>query len=427
MAQVAYSVSYSEYILSTSNYAIGPYDLNDNGDVVWTENDGNDQEIYVYYNGIITLKTMNGLNEKGPGINNSGQIIYEVYDSRYGWIIYRDDLYDSLDPFIIATANQTSQDNLSPKLNDNGHIAWRMFDGNDYEIYRHNGIATSKISTSSNDEGDAQINNGGDITWVERQGSLDYEILRYTGSGPQWITSYSYLNFAPQISDSGHVAWYGTAAGTGIKGEIFFSTGPGHILNISNTLTESDYNPRINSNDYVAWYGKVGSDTEIYLYNGGGTINISNSSFADKAPELNDSNHVVWQGHDGNDWEIFLYDGTMHQITNNDADDESPIINNAGDLLWKRTNGSVEELVLASLDSVTNHPCDMNDPFWVIDDFELLDAIDIWAQGGSCGDLLIDDFELLDLIDFWSAGSYCWDTSAGSYEAGTPDETGACQ
>lgn len=47
-----------------------------------------------------------------------------------------------------------------------------------------------------------------------------------------------------------------------------------------------------------------------------------------------------------------------------------------------------------------------------IGDFELLDAIDDWAQGN------LGDFELLDLIDLWAAGCYHWDASAHEYEPG---------
>ncbi len=42
----------------------------------------------------------------------------------------------------------------------------------------------------------------------------------------------------------------------------------------------------------------------------------------------------------------------------------------------------------------TNQDC-------TIGDFELLNAIDQWAQGN------LDDFPLLNLIDYWASGPYC--------------------
>jgi hypothetical protein len=65
------------------------------------------------------------------------------------------------------------------------------------------------------------------------------------------------------------------------------------------------------------------------------------------------------------------------------------------------------------------HPYD-TDTDWTIDDFELLDAIDIWAAGN------LDDFDLLDLIDYWAAESYCWDAGNEKHKAGAHADTGAC-
>ncbi|MCK4784943.1 MAG: hypothetical protein KAV87_14420 [Desulfobacteraceae bacterium] len=45
------------------------------------------------------------------------------------------------------------------------------------------------------------------------------------------------------------------------------------------------------------------------------------------------------------------------------------------------------------------HPADKNDDY-VVDDFELLDYIDLWADGQ------VGDFDLLDTIDLWAEGHY---------------------
>ncbi len=45
------------------------------------------------------------------------------------------------------------------------------------------------------------------------------------------------------------------------------------------------------------------------------------------------------------------------------------------------------------------HPADTNGDH-VIGDFELLDYIDLWANGQ------VEDFDLLDTIDLWAAGHY---------------------
>ncbi|MBI5739861.1 MAG: hypothetical protein HZA16_03985, partial [Nitrospirae bacterium] len=62
--------------------------------------------------------------------------------------------------------------------------------------------------------------------------------------------------------------------------------------------------------------------------------------------------------------------------------------------------------------SVTNNDNYDRNGDWIIGDFELLDAIDIWSVGK------MDDFALLDLIDYWVAGCYQWDEASNRYKTG---------
>jgi hypothetical protein len=54
------------------------------------------------------------------------------------------------------------------------------------------------------------------------------------------------------------------------------------------------------------------------------------------------------------------------------------------------------------------HPKDVNDDF-VIDDFEILEAVDHWSGGQ------VDDFGLLEAIELWRAGGYEWDEAQGKF------------
>jgi len=56
------------------------------------------------------------------------------------------------------------------------------------------------------------------------------------------------------------------------------------------------------------------------------------------------------------------------KITDNDVDDTFPLINNIGDLLWKRANGSIDELVLAFLDSDSDGIPDDGDASGIVGD-----------------------------------------------------------
>ena len=85
-----------------------------------------------------------------------------------------------------------------------------------------------------------------------------------------------------------------------------------------------------------------------------------------------------------------------------------------GEILF--TDGQGEEVILEvggdeEISDAVLHPADSSSN-WSIEDFELLDYIDLWA-GGSVG-----DFELLDCIDLWAAGSYQWDTEEEEWVPG---------
>jgi hypothetical protein len=89
-------------------------------------------------------------------------------------------------------------------------------------------------------------------------------------------------------------------------------------------------------------------------------------------------------------------------------------------------NNLLDDLILDDAPiSYPPHSCDTAD-YWVVGDFELIDAIDKWVAGGNCGDLPVGDFVLIDLIDFWVFGSYCWDTTSEVYRTGSPGESGEC-
>ena len=89
-------------------------------------------------------------------------------------------------------------------------------------------------------------------------------------------------------------------------------------------------------------------------------------------------------------------------------------------------NNLLDDLILDNVPiSYPPHSCDTAD-YWVVGDFELIDAIDKWVAGDNCGNLPVGDFVLIDLIDFWVYGSYCWDTATEAYKTGSPGESGEC-
>ena len=89
----------------------------------------------------------------------------------------------------------------------------------------------------------------------------------------------------------------------------------------------------------------------------------------------------------------------------NSVADSSP----ADDYVWSFT-------IADSPDITPPNPYDTNED-WMIGDFELLDAIDAWANGAMAvliGEACDVDFYLLDLIDIWKADTYEYEEDSGN-------------
>jgi hypothetical protein len=169
------------------------------------------------------------------------------------------------------------------------------------------------------------------VVWYNEYEYKDIHL--YSGSETILLTSSTtYLDKSPQINPNGDVVWYGYDY-TG--SEIFLYDGLNTVQ-----LTDNDYldtNPQINENGDVVWRGNDGTDYEIYYYNrsSGVTTQLTDNQYDDGYPQINANGEVVWDGYDGTDYEIFLYDGsTTIQLTDNDYDDFSPQINANSEVVW---------------------------------------------------------------------------------------------
>jgi len=98
----------------------------------------------------------------------------------------------------------------------------------------------------------------------------------------------------------------------------------------------SDRYPDISGSN-VVWYSWDGSESEIHLWDGLTTTNITgNSSINAGIPAISGSN-VVWSASDGSLWgsEIYLWDGfTIIQVTDNSVHDYDPDVSGSK-LVWR--------------------------------------------------------------------------------------------
>ena len=142
---------------------------------------------------------------------------------------------------------------------------------------------------------------GGQVVWEGYDGN-DWEIFLHNGSSIIQLTDNTLHEYGPVI-DGGQVVWY---AYDGNDNEIFLHNGSSIIQLTDNTL--NDYGPVI-SMGQVVWYASYGNDDqlflyEIFLFDGASVIQLTDNTFYDVGPEI-DGGQVVWHGWDGQDFEIF--------------------------------------------------------------------------------------------------------------------------
>jgi beta propeller repeat protein len=136
---------------------------------------------------------------------------------------------------------------------------------------------------------------GSDIAWVENY-NVPYELFL---NGKK--ISGSVFSFGPAISGS-TVVWTGFGAGTGSDDEIFRYDGGSPIPMTDNDV--DDENPRI-SGSHVVWQEWDGHDWEIEYFDGRTTRPLTDDDTDDENPDVSGST-VVWQGFDGHDFEIYM-------------------------------------------------------------------------------------------------------------------------
>lgn len=110
---------------------------------------------------------------------------------------------------------------------------------------------------------------------------------------------------------------------------------PPYTIQVIGSNAFRNTTPQINDNGFVVWDAM----SEIFLYDGSTTHQITNNSYDDHYPQINNKGSVVWQGYPvGDSPEIFLYDGSITQITNGKYA-EYGRINDYGLVTWQAGSG----------------------------------------------------------------------------------------
>jgi plastocyanin len=168
--------------------------------VVWTENDGNDHEVFVFDGDAISQLTHNNDDDFYPRVSE-GNVVWQCRDATGDWEIF---LHDGAR---ITQLTHNDHPDILPQVSGS-NVAWLMHDGNDHEVFFYDGNTVTQLTYNGNDDGNdmwpPQIS-GRNVVW---SGSDGYggEIFFWDGMSVSQLTNNDYPDVCPAISGS-NVVW----------------------------------------------------------------------------------------------------------------------------------------------------------------------------------------------------------------------------
>lgn len=278
--------------------------INNRGDIVWSTgldpNDSTTNEIFLYREGIIEQITNDNIRDDFPSINDAGAIVWSRAIGPNGVleiVQYRDgDLINITD----QSANASPSDNFTPEINSAGHIVFSR--------------AAEPVC-----------------------GNGDNEIWFFDGIEVLQITDLGYANQYPQINDYGDIAW--------VQFNFCNSPWTSRILLNSNKKTVevtsgelSSQRVAINNNRLVTW-GHRDPNTELFVVEGwqnGLRTRLDNDG---RGGRLNNNDQLVFIRSSGDYWELIRHDRNLGQSTpvavDPDVDQIDGDINDVGEIAWQ--------------------------------------------------------------------------------------------
>ncbi|MBN2525265.1 MAG: hypothetical protein JXR76_02650 [Deltaproteobacteria bacterium] len=158
------------------HYPHNTFQLNDLGHVVWEGRINDDPGAIYLFNGsgieTISTKTYN----HNPRINARDEIVWLGWDeAEREWEVF---LFDGV---TVSQLTTNTQNDYYAQINDNGWVVWAGYDGNDYEIYLYDGLSTRPITQNNVYDVEPQLNNSGQIVWSHGYAiNSEYEIPTLT-------------------------------------------------------------------------------------------------------------------------------------------------------------------------------------------------------------------------------------------------------
>ena len=281
MQEYTTEVIFTGQIVSDSqNIAPDSHDI-DGNNVVWAANDGNDSEIFLYDGNETIQLTDNDVDDFSPQISGN-KIVWQRDTTGENLEIF---LYDGNETIQLTDNNTINPyDAFDSSLQiSGGNVVWAENDGNDSEIFLYNGNETIQLTDNDVDERSPQIS-GGDVVWKTSSGGGG-QIVLYDGNETIELTGNSSIESLNAMFGS-YVFW-SQVAGSGAENKAFFYNG--------NEIIELDgnNNPRTRPGNKRVSINFVGRYSEIVLYDGNETTQLTDNDLSDRLPLISGDN-IIW-------------------------------------------------------------------------------------------------------------------------------------
>jgi len=345
--------------ISSANAFYESQQMNNHGDVVWTGNDGTDDEIYLYSATTQTFVplTDNTLNDTNPQISDNGDVTWlEQHGTTASEaVLWRYDAATGISaPITFAGATRQGYQTMNAR----GDIIWNAVvnNGNGQQVLLYDAATGTTSNISKNDSAIAsnqRIADNGDVAWNSWDLLSGNQSIYYykaaDGSVALLTDNIDGFYFGPQ----GYTAWTSTDA-SGNKSISLYNPATS-TTNVIVTASTS-YGPNItgvSARGDVTWNDIIGTSWNSKVYNAqtNSVVTLSTSTgYGTYELVLGDNGDVLWSLWDGTDFEVHSYqgdNGTITDLSNNSVNDGVALVNANGSILWHRWDPTDNELMLA--------------------------------------------------------------------------------
>ena len=198
--------------------------------MVWSSDDGNDQEIYLFDGSSTIQLTNNSFNDYDAEIY-SNKVVWSGYDGTDTEIY----LFDGSSTIQLT---DNSFNDSSPKIFGN-NVVWSGYDGNDSEIYLYNGSSTIQVTDNNSEDYSPDIS-GNNLVWLSTSSPASFGSDLFSTTLPKWSSVTTTLPtdiYDLTLTGTDNINGYGNT--------------------LSNTLTGNEANNLL--------FGKSGDDTLLGL------------------------------------------------------------------------------------------------------------------------------------------------------------------